>query len=100
MSFLLLKTIHVSCAAISFTLFFLRSLDDNRLTSWRWVFSAQDALAFALVLALAVLFSYAAAFAGSFAGTRLLRRVTMRSIRALVGVMLALVALALGTGLV
>ena len=42
----------------------------------------------------------AAAFAGSFAGTRLLRRVTMRSIRALVGVMLALVALALGTGLV
>ena len=60
-----LHAVSLLTVATLFTLFFLRSLDDNRLTSWRWVFSAQDALAFALVLALAVLFSYAAAFAGS-----------------------------------
>lgn len=51
--------------ATLFTLFFLRSLDDNRLTSWQWAFAAEDALPFALLLAAAVLFAYAAAFAGS-----------------------------------
>lgn len=51
--------------ATLFTLFFLRTLDDNRLTSWQWAFAAEDALPFALLLAAAVLFAYAAAFAGS-----------------------------------
>jgi hypothetical protein len=42
----------------------------------------------------------AAAFAGSLAGARLLPKVTMRGIRAVVGALLLLLAAALGTGLV
>jgi uncharacterized membrane protein YfcA len=41
-----------------------------------------------------------AAFAGSFAGSRLVKKVTMRSIQVLVGVMLLLLGLALGAGLI
>jgi len=41
-----------------------------------------------------------AAFAGSFAGTRLLRKVTMRAIQVLVGIMLLLAGASLGTGLI
>ena len=40
MSFLLLKTIHVSCAAISFTLFFLRgiwSMNGSPIMRQRWI---------------------------------------------------------------
>ncbi len=41
-----------------------------------------------------------AAFAGSFIGARLVRKVTMRGIQRLVGVMLLLLAAALGSGLI
>ncbi len=41
-----------------------------------------------------------AAFAGSFIGTRLLKKVTMRGIQRLVGIMLFLLAAALGSGLI
>jgi uncharacterized membrane protein YfcA len=42
----------------------------------------------------------AAAFAGSFAGSRLVSKVTMRGVQTLVGVMLVLLAIAVGAGLV
>jgi len=42
----------------------------------------------------------AAAFLGSFIGTRLVRKVTMRTIRVLVGIMLLLLGIALGAGLI
>jgi len=40
MSFLLLKSLHISCAALSFTLFFLRglwSLNNARIMRQRWI---------------------------------------------------------------
>lgn len=41
-----------------------------------------------------------AAFAGSFIGTRLIKKITMRHIQIIVGVMLLLLALALGSGII
>jgi len=67
------------------TLFVLRSLDDNTLTSWRWVFAPGDAWRLFLWLALAVLLAHLAGtlalrplrpapvlFAGAFASTAML----------------------------
>jgi hypothetical protein len=67
------------------TLFVLRSLDDNKLTSWRWVFAPEDAWRLLLCLVLAVLLAHLAGalalrplrpapvlFAGAFASTALL----------------------------
>lgn len=45
------------------TLFVLRSLDDNRLTSWQWVFAPADGARLVLWLVLAVLFAH---LAGAF----------------------------------
>ena len=80
-----LHAVSLLTVATVFTLFFLRSLDDNRLTSWRWVFGAQDAFPFLFLLAAAVLLAYAAArwfprmprpalvlFPGAFAAAALL----------------------------
>lgn len=59
MSFLLLKTIHVSCAVTSFTLFFLRgiwSFNDSPIMRQRWIKIAPhvvDTLLLASALALA-----------------------------------------------
>lgn len=59
MSFLLLKTIHVSCAAISFTLFFLRgiwSFNSSPIMRQRWIKIAPhvvDTLLLASALAMA-----------------------------------------------
>ncbi len=47
-----------------------------------------------------VLWGIAAAFAGSFIGSRLLHKVTMHSIQIIVGVMLLLLALGLGSGII
>jgi hypothetical protein len=47
-----------------------------------------------------VIAATAAAFVGSFLGARLLGTVTMRSVRAIVGALLLVVAVALGAGLV
>lgn len=44
--------------AIPVLLLFLRHLDDNRLTSWQWVFSGRNTLAFLLFLVLAVLAAF------------------------------------------
>ena len=41
-----------------------------------------------------------AAFAGSFIGSRLVKKITMRSIQILVGLLLLLVSLLLGTGII
>jgi uncharacterized membrane protein YfcA len=41
-----------------------------------------------------------AAFAGSFIGTRLIKKITMRHIQVIVGIMLLLLALALGSGVI
>jgi uncharacterized protein len=41
-----------------------------------------------------------AAFAGSFIGTRLIKKITMRHIQIIVGIMLLLLALALGSGII
>jgi len=60
-----LHAVSLLTVASLFTLFVLRALDDNRLTSWRWVFSAEDALRFLLLLAAAVLVAHAAARSGS-----------------------------------
>lgn len=62
---LALHAVSLLTIAALFTLFVARSLDDNRLTSWRWAFAAEDALVWVLLLAIAVLFAYVAAFAGS-----------------------------------
>jgi len=40
------------------------------------------------------------AFCGAFIGTRLMKKVTMRTIQVIVGVMLLLVGLSIGTGLI
>lgn len=47
-----------------------------------------------------VLAGMLSAFAGSFIGVRLLKKVTMKNIQSLVGILLLLVALGLGTGLI
>jgi uncharacterized membrane protein YfcA len=47
-----------------------------------------------------VLAGMLSAFAGSFVGLRLLKKVTMRGIQTVVGILLLLVALGLGTGLI
>lgn len=60
-----LHAVSLLTVATLFTLFFLRTLDDNRLTSWRWAFAPQDALSFALLLAIAVLIAHAAGFSGA-----------------------------------
>ncbi len=78
-------------------------VDVTRLTVYGWTFpgSALGAVsphgqsAWALMVAGSV-----AAFAGSFLGTRLVTKVTLRSIQMLVGVMLLLLGVALGAGLV
>lgn len=41
------------------TCFAFRAADDNRLTSWRWVFADADALRFALLIAPAIALAYA-----------------------------------------
>jgi hypothetical protein len=41
-----------------------------------------------------------AALAGSFLGTRLLKKVTMKAVHLIVGVMLLLLAIALGAGFI
>lgn len=46
--------------AAMLSLFVLRTLDDNRLTSWRWVFAPGDAWRLFLLLALAVLLAHLA----------------------------------------
>ena len=60
-----LHALSLLTVATLFTLFFLRSLDDNRLVSWRWAFAAEDALAWALVLGIAVLIAHAAGLVGA-----------------------------------
>lgn len=60
-----LHALSLVTVATLFTLFFLRSLDDNRLVSWRWVFAAEDALPWVLVLAIAVLTAHAVGLVGS-----------------------------------
>lgn len=61
MSFMLLKTLHVGCVAVSFSLFFLRglwTLNDSPLMRQRWVRIAPhvvDTLLLGSALALAVL---------------------------------------------
>ena len=62
---LALHAVSLLTVAALFTLYVARSLDDNRLTSWRWAFAAEDALPWALLLAFAVLFAHVAGFAGS-----------------------------------
>ena len=42
----------------------------------------------------------AAAFAGSFAGTRLVKKVTIRGLQRMVGLMLLVLAVAMGVGLI
>jgi hypothetical protein len=60
-----LHAVSLLTVATLFTLFFLRSLDDNRLTSWRWAFAAEDALSWVLLLVIAVLVAHAAGLVGS-----------------------------------
>jgi uncharacterized protein len=56
-------------------------------------------LRFALPAVIAA-FGIIAAFAGSFIGTRLIKKITMRHIQIIVGIMLLLLALALGSGII
>ena len=60
-----LHALSLLTVATLFTLFFLRSLDDNRLVSWRWAFAAEDALAWVLALGIAVLIAHAAGLVGA-----------------------------------
>jgi len=46
---------------IFLALFVLRSLDDNRLTSWQWVFSGTDVLNILLALVIGIFIAYASA---------------------------------------
>jgi uncharacterized protein len=47
-----------------------------------------------------LIFGILAAFAGSFIGTRLIKKITMRHIQVIVGIMLLMLALALGSGVI
>ena len=78
-------------------------VDVTRLAVYGWTFpgsalcavSPQGQSAWALIVAGSV-----AAFAGSFIGARLVKKVTLRSLQVLVGVMLLLLGVALGAGLI
>ena len=76
-------------------------VDLSRLIVYGISFFAQD---FALLLRGdgigLVVVATLAAFVGSFAGSRLIEKVTMKSIQGIVGLMLILLALALATGLI
>lgn len=62
---LALHSVSLLTVTTLFTLFLLRALDDNRLTSWQWAFAAEDALPLLLLLVMAVLLAYALAHLGA-----------------------------------
>jgi len=56
----ILLTVLISLLTLTtfLALFVLRSLDDNRLTSWQWVFAGKEALSILLLLVIGILLAY------------------------------------------
>lgn len=71
-------------------------VDISRLAIYGTAFLATSFRANAGLVLVAVLF----AFAGTFIGSRLVRKVTMRTVQAVVSVMLVVIAVGLGTGVI
>ena len=63
------------------------------------VYTSRFSAAFSGESAYLLLTAIAAAFVGAFLGNRLLKKITMRTVRTLVAVMLFLIAVGLGTGI-
>jgi uncharacterized membrane protein YfcA len=76
-------------------------VDMSRLVVYGATFVAKDSSVLAVQHASGLIVAgIIAAFAGSFLGARLMKKITMKAVQIIVGVMLLLLAIALGTGLI